>query len=269
MGWRNKMSDKTKTAWQDYLNARKEITAGIAKTKKGFGYFYAPLDEVYNHVKSALENNNIVYLDKIINNETHSRVLETSLIHTTTGETIVSTSLELPVISDAGKMSLMQAEGANITYARRYNIQMLLGVVGEEDTDASPQEGQKPTYNKPVAFKPKAAPAAVNKQVQSPPVDDCPPYDDMATELNDSISDYDRAPLPEAIKVKSSDIGDKTHSIKNSAYLEQIYNYCKEYGDPADTFLNNFLATVSKGYTLSTSQVTTLEKKAKALGYGS
>lgn len=244
------------TPLQDLLAARSEITAGVSKTKKGFGYNYAPLDEIYNHIKPALEKHKILYSDKIIHSE-NGRFLETILRHVITGDILDSTMLELPTITNPGKMSLMQAEGANITYARRYNIQLLLGIIGEEDTDAKPVEEQKQSYQKPIA---KNIPAkkAVNN--------DMPTYDDVPMDfgLDDVIPNYSP---PQAIS--KDGIGDKTHSIKSNAYLEQLYKYCTQYSDDLDATKKDILNTIGKGYNLTIKQVSFLENVARKLGYGS
>lgn len=263
---------KQNTPLQDLLAARTLISAGIAKSKKGFGYNYAPLDEIYNVIKQPLEKYNIIYSDKILHTE-QGRFLETTLKHVISGEILEGTTLELPSITDPGKMSLMQAEGANITYARRYNIQLILGIIGEEDTDAKPEEGQKQAYNKPKPL---------------PPVKRESPSHSMMKELGEGMPEFapmDAEPagdftqpeaMPENMQDNSHDIiepdesiGDKTHCIAESKELSSLLAFCNKLHlvGVSKSIIDGLVINEPKKWKLSLKQVNALRNIAKKGGY--
>jgi hypothetical protein len=135
------------------LAAFQKECPNIPLSKSGYGYKYAPLNLILSTVKPVLERNGLVLFQK------HDDIcIETILAHTETGETLKSRS-PLPDLEYVEKTrkdkyqniitysvikgfedinaNEAQALGAVITYLRRYDICCLLGIVGDEDTDAS------------------------------------------------------------------------------------------------------------------------------------
>lgn len=81
--------------------------------------------------------------------------LTTRLVHGPSGESVESTMLLLPAKSDP------QGQGSALTYARRYAVLGLLGLVGDEDDDgnaasapAAKVEKSKPKFTAPAQAKP-------------------------------------------------------------------------------------------------------------------
>lgn len=106
-----------------------KLIRSVSKDSKGYGYTYASLDNIVETIAPALEKAGIGY------------------IHTFSGDTIICTifnkegesiTSELSlVIDNAGKMSASQQQGSAITYARRYTLSAILGLVTDEDTDGA------------------------------------------------------------------------------------------------------------------------------------
>jgi hypothetical protein len=105
-----------------------------SNTKDGYGYKYAPLNEILDTVRPLLQKHRysivqmVGYLDGKVS-------VTTRLIHES-GEFIEST-MALPPAEVKGTNEVQQM-GASITYARRYMLTSLLGIAGEEDTDGIP-----------------------------------------------------------------------------------------------------------------------------------
>ena len=108
--------------------AKQSMTAPL-KTKKAYGYMYAPLDEVLRCVEPSLLNNGLFI--------THDRdlgqnELVTYLYHVS-GQ-YISTRVKIEYKAE-NKMNLMQSLGSASTYAMRYNINALLNLAAEDDDD--------------------------------------------------------------------------------------------------------------------------------------
>lgn len=120
------------------IKARKEIGA-IKKTNKGYGYHYAPLDEVIAAIIDPLTNNNLMITQEIFTGEDNIDYLKTTLYHTS-GESIVS-GLKIPSLQDQQnkKQNELQAFGGAVTYLRRYSLLSLLFLATEDDDAQSAQ----------------------------------------------------------------------------------------------------------------------------------
>lgn len=100
----------------------------IKKTKANYNKGkYAPLDAVRGVVIPHLASHGISYHESI-EPMLDNFVLKGTLTHLESGETLVGV---LPLFMS----SAAQQNGINITYGRRYLIQVLAGVTPEEDTD--------------------------------------------------------------------------------------------------------------------------------------
>jgi hypothetical protein len=109
---------------------------------------YANLDSVIEAVKGPAAKFGLSYASGVVEND-KGMVLTTRLMHSS-GQWLED---QLPLI---GKLDTMQAIGAAITYARRYSIQSLFGVTGEEDDDGNsvsqqPKQRQQPAFVRPSA----------------------------------------------------------------------------------------------------------------------
>jgi len=104
-------------------NVKKSATNPFYKAK------YAPLDTIWDTIKATLIANGLS-VAQILDNDEGNAVLETILMHTS-GEWM---SGRYPV---KGIKEDPQAYGSAITYARRYALSSILGIVTDEDTDAN------------------------------------------------------------------------------------------------------------------------------------
>lgn len=108
-----------------------------------FGSRYASLGSVIDTVRPALHRQGLVYLQTI-----RGAGLETRLVHVATGQELVDTTPLLLSKQDP------QALGSALTYARRYGLSTICGIVSEDDDDgnaAIDKPAPKPvvTANKP------------------------------------------------------------------------------------------------------------------------
>jgi ERF superfamily protein len=108
------------------------------KTKSGatYQFSYAPLDTILANIRPAMKKNGLAFLQSV-----NGEALTTTLIHKS-GEWITSDPLPIKVV-EAGS----QAMGSAITYAKRYALTALLGIVTEEDDDGAAADGHE---SKPV-----------------------------------------------------------------------------------------------------------------------
>jgi hypothetical protein len=104
----------------------KTKTANVP-TKSGgkYSYNYADLGSVVDGISPVLAKHSLGIIHK-----GEGEILTTVLFHAESGESI-SSSFKMPMSDDPQDM------GAVITYYRRYAICALVGVVTEDDTDAS------------------------------------------------------------------------------------------------------------------------------------
>ncbi len=116
------------------------------KDTEGYGYMYAPLENVINTVKPTLEKQGLAVTQSTVS-EGEKVGVKTVLWHES-GQYIEFDQLTLPR-DDGQQRSGAQAAGSSITYARRYALSAALGIASEEDTDAAPQKNHNNTDNKP------------------------------------------------------------------------------------------------------------------------
>uniref|UniRef100_A0A6M3LKQ7 Putative Erf family protein n=1 Tax=viral metagenome TaxID=1070528 RepID=A0A6M3LKQ7_9ZZZZ len=99
-------------------------------TNPFFRMKYATLDSIWSAIRKPLTESGLSVVQTLgILPETTS-ILETTLLHTS-GEWIKGAMLLNPVKNDP------QGLGAATTYARRYSLSAILGVVADEDDDAN------------------------------------------------------------------------------------------------------------------------------------
>jgi hypothetical protein len=108
----------------------------IAKSKQGQAghraFNYAPLDDILDAVRPALRENGLM-----MTNGTDGHSLVTRLDHIPSGEHI---EYRMPVNAEHANM---QSYGIELTYRRRYSVQLVLGIVTEEDIDIKTKEKRK------------------------------------------------------------------------------------------------------------------------------
>lgn len=109
----------------------------IVKNTKGFGYKYANLAMIFEVINPIMKKHSLGFYQRIINDK-----LITTVFHQDTGEKIEST---IPFIANVELkgMNSFQVFGSQITYLRRYALACMLGLVTDEDQDATGKEEKK------------------------------------------------------------------------------------------------------------------------------
>lgn len=104
------------------------------KTKSGgtYTFAYAPLDTIMERVRPTLKTNGLAFIQSL-----NGESLTTTLLHQS-GEWMESDPLPIRV-TDQGS----QALGSAITYARRYALTAMLGLVTDEDDDGNSADGNE------------------------------------------------------------------------------------------------------------------------------
>ena len=112
----------------------------VFTSKSGYGYKYAPLNEVLDKARPVLAKHGFGMTQLVSTSGVDKIIVKTILIHES-GE-YISSEMELPPTDVKGTVQI-QKMGASITYARRYQITAMLGMAGEEDTDGVPQGSER------------------------------------------------------------------------------------------------------------------------------
>jgi hypothetical protein len=122
------------------LAAQKNLRE-LSKDTQAYGYKYATLDQLLGMVRPALNEQGIVLMQEISSDVMPTEegpvslsICSTSLFHVS-GQWLKTDDMA-SLIEERNKLSLMQCEGMNVTYSRRYQLQAMLGITAEEDTDA-------------------------------------------------------------------------------------------------------------------------------------
>lgn len=127
------------------VKVQAEITPAIKDSKNPFlKTTYASLNSVLDSCRGALRENGLVLIQSPVAAPEHLGTdfigLETKLIHAESGEWLSSLTV-IPLAKPDP-----QAMGAAISYARRYALAAMLGIVSEEDNDC---ETRRPESKRP------------------------------------------------------------------------------------------------------------------------
>ena len=147
----NELAVALNKAQADFMVAKKDAKNPFFKSK------YATLNAVYEAVAEALLKNGLSVIQPIVGD-----AVETTLIHTS-GQFITSSC---PIV--CAKQNDPQAMGSAITYARRYSLASLLGVMTDEDDD-----GEKAMARPAPKQSVKETPKAEKKQEKEPETPKC------------------------------------------------------------------------------------------------
>lgn len=145
--------------------------AALSAVNPHFKSKYAPFSEVMRAVRPALTKRGLAVLQSVTQADSAVFALTTTLLHTS-GEWLAGT-IWLPMPDSA------QQVGSALTYARRYGLSALCGVVTEEDDDGTEAQQATPkAASRPAApSRPAPAPTATVKGTAAPvatPVPVCP-----------------------------------------------------------------------------------------------
>lgn len=122
----NELAVALNKAQSEFMVAKKDAKNPFFKSK------YATLNSVYEAVAPALLSNGFTIIQPIVDNN-----VETTLVHAS-GQFITSSC---PIV--CAKQNDPQAMGSAITYARRYSLASLLGVMTDEDDDGEKAMGRQ------------------------------------------------------------------------------------------------------------------------------
>ena len=104
-------------------------TVKIKSAKGAFEYAYAPLDKIVEMIRKPLADNALAFVQRT--RFEHGRLwLITALMHVS-GQ-IIDSVYPLPE-----KVNDAQSFGSALTYAKRYSLSALLGIVTEDDDDGA------------------------------------------------------------------------------------------------------------------------------------
>lgn len=142
-----KTSQEIKAISKAIVAAQPEIAAAIKTSiNPHFKSKYADLSAVWEACKDVLKSHKLAVIQTFSSENKDGTVLvKTRLVHDS-GEWMEG---ELPM---PYKDNNPQAVGSAITYARRYSLSAMLGIVTEEDDDANHASQQ--TYAKPIPKEP-------------------------------------------------------------------------------------------------------------------
>jgi hypothetical protein len=122
------------------LSSFQQSVGTIKKDSKGYGYTYASLDHIVETITPELKKNNLGFTHTFDGDQIICTLFNTE------GETITS-RLTLPLETGKG-LSPSQLQGVAITYARRYTLSAILGLITDEDTDGAvktPSQNKNPS----------------------------------------------------------------------------------------------------------------------------
>lgn len=111
-----------------------QVIEPIYKGTSGYGYKYADWGEILKVVNPIMKMNGLGFTQLLDGNN-----LKTIVFHAESGESIES-SVEIPQNVELAKMNTFQVMGSAITYYKRYSLSAILGLVTDEDADASGEQ---------------------------------------------------------------------------------------------------------------------------------
>lgn len=146
---------------ENKLNQWRALNMRVARTKQNFNKGkYAPLEEILEKINGPLSKIGIVLTHKLLkeHEDDHYHLCST-LTDATDGTELGSTCFPVSAHPDPQKV------GAGITYARRYNICVLLDIAADDDDDgeAASTASKQKTYKAPKA-KPLPADNSVDEE---------------------------------------------------------------------------------------------------------
>ena len=112
----------------------------VFKNTKGYGYKYADLTSIIKTINPIMEKLEMGFTQYMRDDS-----LVTEIYHIPTNTKKMS-SLRIPQGVQLKGMNDFQVLGSAITYARRYSLSMMLGIVTDDDNDASGIQTNKSTF---------------------------------------------------------------------------------------------------------------------------
>lgn len=147
--------------------------------KRAYKFWYATLDNIVEGIRKPLSENGLSYVQAIITSD-REMLCETMLMHSS-GQFLTT---QLPVKIATGDNSA-QSLGSAITYAKRYSLTAMLGIVADEDDDGNAADGnhiEESQYRGRASANEVTGPAAAGTRKLSKP-QARPEYDKLLKEL--------------------------------------------------------------------------------------
>lgn len=101
----------------------------LLKKTEGYGYSYTDLAEIMRVITPILKKHNLFIMQPLV-----STGIKTVICHWPSKETLQEIT-DIPQNIALAKMNPYQAQGAGITYWRRYALTSFLGIVSDKDID--------------------------------------------------------------------------------------------------------------------------------------
>ena len=157
------------------LEVKKQIGT-LSKNKKNpfFKSQYLDLNDLLEHIEPLLWERELILIQPIVDNKVISAILDAE-----TGDTIISSELQLPNITDPQKL------GSCITYFRRYTLKSLLAI-SEEDDDGNKASKPEPKEKAKLIINSKEFHGAVTKKSS---VEDLKKYFVIETDVEQAYLD--------------------------------------------------------------------------------
>ena len=135
-------SESTKALAKALIQVQRQLQPAAKDARNPFcGNNYASLNSVMDTCRAALLTNGILLTQIPVPSDGSHMSLETRLTHAESGEWISGTMV-MPLAKNDP-----QTFGSAITYARRYSLSAMLGIVTEDDDDAEqamPRQPERP-----------------------------------------------------------------------------------------------------------------------------
>lgn len=130
---------KQKSIYEAIANFQYEVPI-LYKNTEGYGYKYTDLAEIIRVITPLLKKHDLMVLQPLAGTG-----IKTIIVHWPTKETLEEFT-EIPQDIALAKMNPFQAQGAGISYWRRYALCSFLSLVSDKDIDMGGKtEKKKPT----------------------------------------------------------------------------------------------------------------------------
>jgi len=116
-----------------------KVKSKLKVSKKGkagsgsYGYTYFKIEDIFTALDPLLEEEGLL-LDQYPSK--NGTVVATRFIHIKTGQKTPLAELKI-LMPPSKNNNLCQAQGSGVTYAKRYSVTLMLGLVVSEDTDGN------------------------------------------------------------------------------------------------------------------------------------
>jgi hypothetical protein len=106
----------------------------IHKVSQGYGYKFADLPKIFETINPLMQKHGLGF-SQLINTHEGQNYLVTIIFDCESGEKLESSTV-IPIVQFKA-MNEYQSFGSGVTYFRRYCLSSILGLVTDEDRDAS------------------------------------------------------------------------------------------------------------------------------------